>query len=232
MSITPISLTRGAGGAAVAAGVIFIGVNIGHPHMDAANIGSTEVVVRNSLKVVMAALALVGITGMYLSQLRRNGLVGLIGYLVFAAGYLLLMIPPYVGAFVLPSIADANPGYVNDFLAVSTSRGEGGDIGALGTVLQVQGLAYLAGGLVFGVALFRAHVLTRWATVLLALSGPASAALALMPDALYRLLAFPNAIAMVALGYSLWRTAGAADADDTVPAGVISTPRVTPASAD
>ena len=28
-----------------------------------------------------------------------------------------------------------------------------------------------------------------------------------MPDAFYRFLAFPNGIAMVALGYSLWRTA-------------------------
>jgi hypothetical protein len=26
-----------------------------------------------------------------------------------------------------------------------------------------------------------------------------------MPDAFYRLLAFPNGIAMIALGYSLWR---------------------------
>ena len=27
-----------------------------------------------------------------------------------------------------------------------------------------------------------------------------------MPDAFYRLLAFPNGIAMIGLGYSLWRT--------------------------
>ena len=31
--------------------------------------------------------------------------------------------------------------------------------------------------------------------------------LAVMPDAFYRFLAFPNAIAMIALGYSLWRSA-------------------------
>jgi hypothetical protein len=28
-----------------------------------------------------------------------------------------------------------------------------------------------------------------------------------MPDAFYRFLAFPNGIAMVGLGYALWRTA-------------------------
>jgi hypothetical protein len=36
--------------------------------------------VRDSLKVLMAVLALVGITGMYLSQIRRNEVLGLVGY--------------------------------------------------------------------------------------------------------------------------------------------------------
>lgn len=205
MTITPTGLTRAAGIAAVAAGAIFIGVNIGHPHLDATSVTTTEVIVRNSLKVLMAALALVGITGMYLSQVRRNGLLGLIGYLVFAAGYLLLTIPPYIAAFVLPVIAETHPGYVNDVLAAASGRSFTGDIGPLATVLQVQGFAYLGGSLLFGIALFRANVLNRWATVLLAVSGLLSAALSVMPDALYRLLAFPNGIAMIALGYSLWR---------------------------
>lgn len=38
MTITPTILIRGAAAAAVAAGLIFIGVNIGHPHRDAASI--------------------------------------------------------------------------------------------------------------------------------------------------------------------------------------------------
>jgi len=207
MTVTSTALTKAAGVAAAAAGLIFIGVNIGHPHMDATSITTTEVIVRNSLKVLMAALALAGITGMYLSQVRRNGTLGLIGYLLFAAGYLMLMVPPYIAAFVLPQIADANPAFVNDFIAAAASRPYTSDIGPLETVLQIQGFAYLGGGLLFGIALFRAHVLTRWATLLLAASGPLSAALFVMPDAFYRLLAFPNGIAMVALGYSLWRTA-------------------------
>jgi hypothetical protein len=220
MSITPTTLTRAAGAAAAAAGVIFISVNIGHPHMDAVSVTTTEVIVRNSLKVLMASLALAGITGMYVSQVRRNGVLGLVGYLVLAAGYLLLMIPPYIAAFVLPSVAVADPGYVNDVLAAAASRPFAGDIGPLATVLKVQGFAYLGGGVLFGIALFRAHVLTRWATVLLAVSGLVSAALSMMPDAFYRLLAYPNGIAMVALGYSLWRTARTADARSVQPVPV------------
>jgi hypothetical protein len=42
--------------------------------------------------------------------------------------------------------------------------------------------------------------------VLLAVGGVVSAALSVMPDAFYRLLAYPNGIAMIGLGYSLWCT--------------------------
>ncbi|WP_410789133.1 hypothetical protein [Kribbella sp. C-35] len=206
MIITATTLTRAAGAAAVAAGAIFIGVQIGHPHLDVTTIVTTEVAVRNTLKLVMAALALVGITGLYLSQIRRNGLLGLIGYVVLGAGYLSILSTTFVSGYVLPSIADTNPGYVRDVLEAASNGSPVGDIGPLGAVLKLQGFAYLAGGLVFGIALYRAHVLARWAPLLLAAGGLVTAALAVAPDSLYRLLAYPNGIAMIALGYSLWRT--------------------------
>ena len=172
--------------------------------MDTTSITTTEVAVRNSLKILMAVLALVGFTGMYLSQVRRSGLLGLVGYLVLAAGYAVIACTSFVAAFVLPSVVASNPAYVQDVLAVLTGGRAAGDIGGLAGAVRVQDLGYLAGGLVFGIALFRARVLARWATALLAVGGVVSVALALMPDAFYRLLAFPNGIAMVALGVSLW----------------------------
>ena len=90
MTITPTTLFRAAGVAAVVAGLIFIGVQINHPHSDVTSVTTTEWVVRNSLKVLMAALALAGITGMYLRQVKQIGVLGLVGYLVFGAGYLLI----------------------------------------------------------------------------------------------------------------------------------------------
>lgn len=207
MTITPQTLTRGAAAAAVAAGVTFIGVQIGHPHLDADSITTTEMTVRGSLKVLMAVLALAGITGMYLSRVRRNGLLGLIGYLLFAGGYLLIMCTSYVSAFVLPAVAEADRDYVNSVLAVASGGAADTEIGALTILFRAQGFGYLAGGLVFGIALFRARVLARWACVLLAVSGLASAVLSVMPDGFYRLIAFPNGIALIALGCSLWATA-------------------------
>ncbi|GAA1572273.1 hypothetical protein [Kribbella karoonensis] len=206
MNITTTDLTRAAGAAAAAAGAIFIGVQIGHPHVDVHSIVTTELFVRTTMKLVMASLALAGIAGLYLSQIRRNGLLGLVGYLVLSLGYLSILATTFVSGYVLPSIAGANPAYVSDVLAASTGGHPVGDIGPLRVVLQLQGIAYLVGGLLLGIALFRARVVARWAAVLLAVGGLVSAALSVMPDAFYRLLAYPNGLAMIGLGISLWQT--------------------------
>jgi hypothetical protein len=206
MRITPTTLTRFAGVAAVTAGLLFIGVQVNHPHLDAATITTSEMALRSSLKVLMAGLALVGITGMYLRQVKETGVLGLVGYLLFAAGYLLMLGTAFAGAFVLPAIADTNPGYVNDAIAVGNAGTPDGDIGLWATVILLQSVGYLAGGLLFGIALYRARVLVRWATALLAVSGLVTVALSVMPEGFHRLLAWPNGIAMVALGYSLWQS--------------------------
>ena len=204
MTVTTSKLTRAAGLAAVAAGLIFIGVQVNHPHLDAISITTTEMLIRDLLKVLMAALAVVGITGMYLRQVTRAGVLGLIGYLLLSTGYLIIMSSSFVAAFILPSIADNNRAYVNDVLTAALGGHAIGGIGLLQHAIRVQGVTYLAGGLLFGIALYRARVLARWAAALLAVGGLLSAALTMMPDAFYRLLAFPNGIAMIALGYSLW----------------------------
>ncbi len=204
MTITPRTLSRSAGAAAVVAGLIFIGVQINHPHMDATSIATAEVVVRDSLKVVMAVLALVGITGMYLRQVKQTGVLGLVGYLLLSVGYLAILGTVFTAAFVLPSLVGTDPAYVNDVAVAANGGHPAGDIGLLEQVIQVQGAGYLLGGLLFGIALYRARVLARWAAALLAVGGLVSAALMVMPDAFYRLLAFPNGIAMIGLGCSLW----------------------------
>ena len=206
MTITSSALIRAAAVAAVVAGVIFIGVQINHPHSDAAAAVTTEWAVRNSLKIVMAALTLAGITGMYLRQVKQIGLLGLVGYLVFCVGYLTIIGTAFVSAFVLPTIAETDPGYVNNVLSAATNGSATGDIGLLQAALNVSGLTFLGGGLIFGIALYRAHVLARWAAALLAIASLLTVTLAVLPDAFYRFLAFPNSIAMIGLGYSLWCT--------------------------
>ena len=133
MTITPTTLTRAAGVAAVAAGLIFIGVQFNHPHLDVTSITTTEVIIRNSLKALMAVLALVGITGMYLSQVRRNGRLGLAGYLVLSGGYLLIMSTTLAAASILPLVAGTDPAFVTDAIAISTGGTASGDLGLMHT---------------------------------------------------------------------------------------------------
>ena len=206
MTITPTTLTRAAGIAAAAAGLIFIGVQINHPPMEVASVATTEWAVRGTAKVVMAALALAGITGMYLHQVRRSGLLGLIGYLVFAAGYLTIGSVAFLSAYAFPSLAGTAPGWVQNVLAAADGRTTG-DIGLMGTAIAVEGYLYLAGGLLFGIALFRARVLARWAAALLAAGTVASLAIPFLPQAFARPFAYPTGVALAGLGYSLWRSA-------------------------
>lgn len=232
MTITPTTLTRGAALAAVGSGLLFVGVQVGHPPLDVTTVATTEVLVRDSLKMLMAVLALVGITGMYLSQVRRNGVLGLVGYLVLSAGYLLIAGMTYMATFVLPQVAATDPAFVEDVITQIKGGSPDGDIGLLAIALKVQDFSFLAGGLILGIALFRARVLARWATALLAVGGVITILLAVMPDAFYRLLAFPNGIAMIGLGVSLWATTRAADSDTTSLPDAVEEPRVAAAGAE
>jgi hypothetical protein len=205
MSITTTKLTRSAGLCAVAAGLLFIGVQINHPHLDATFVTTTEYTVRQTLKTLMAVLSLIGITGMYLSQMKKMGVLGLLGYILFGSGYLIIFSMEVIGAVVLPSIAHTAPGYVNDVLAVATGGQATGDVGLMQALSLVSGLTYISGGLFFGIALFRANVLARWAAVLLAGGTVATIGITLLPQVNERLFAVPTGVALVGLGYSLWR---------------------------
>ena len=67
-----------------------------------------------------------------------------------------------------------------------------------------NGITYLAGGFIFAIALFRANVLARWAAALLAVGTLATIAVGIMPQ-YERLFAIPTGLALMGLGYSLWR---------------------------
>ena len=219
MTITPTFLTRAAGLSAVAAGLIFIGVQIGHPFLDATTATTTDYTVRESAKALMSVLSLVGITGMYLRQTVQTGILGLIGYVVFAAGYLAVLSVQVIGLAVLPTLATTVPGYVNDVFIVATAGTPAGDVGAIQTLNQVGGIVFLLGGFLFGIALFRAGVLARWAAAVLSLGAVATVLRAVLPGVNFRLFAIPIGVAMIGLGWSLWReqrSAAAGHADDQV----------------
>jgi hypothetical protein len=205
MTVTPTGLTRAAGISAVLAGLIFIAVQINHPPMEASSVLTTDWLVRSTAKVVMAGLALVGITGMYLRQVRQVGLFGLVGYLLFGVGYLVMFGVEVMAAFALPTLVHLAPGYVNDVVVAAAGGTPVGDIGGMQVALGVSGAGFILGGLIFGIALFRAGILARTASALLAVSTVATAALAVLPESFNRPMAVPTGLALIGLGVSLWR---------------------------
>ncbi len=223
MTITPTKLTRAAGLCAVVAGALFIAVQVKHPTLDLDFVTTTEWKVRQSAKVVMAVLSLAGITGMYLRQVRQTRLLGLVGYALFAVGYLIMLSIEVAALVVLPSITDGSPAYVTSVLAVATGGHATSDVGLMLPLNLVSAATYLVGGFLFGVALFRADVLARWAAVLLAAGTVATIGVVLFPDVNFRLFALPIGVAMIGLGYSLWRD-GRGTATQPTPTAVSSQP--------
>jgi hypothetical protein len=205
MTVTTTKLTRAAGLSAVVGGLLFIAVQINHPLLDATFTTTTEYAVRETMKIFMAVFSLIGITGIYLRQVRQTGVPGLIGYVVLGVGYLAIFSTQVVGVFVLPTLAGSEPGFVNDVLAVATNRTPSGDIGPLQIFIQGGGFAYVAGGIIFGIALFRANVLARWAAILLSVGAVAILTTSMLPELTQRLFAIPVSVALIGLGFSLWR---------------------------
>ncbi len=204
MTITTTTLTRAAGVAAAASGLLFIAVQVKHPDLDLSFATTTEFKIRQGMKVVMAALALAGITGMYLRQVKKTGVLGLIAYLLFGAGYLAMLSVEVAGLVVLPSIADSSPEYVSNVLVVAGGGHAPGDIGLIQALISAMGIGFLGGSLLFGIALYRANILARWASALLAVAAVATAISPQLPIN-QRLFAIPTSVALIGLGYSLWR---------------------------
>jgi hypothetical protein len=228
MTITTTTLTRAAGLAAVAAGLLYVGVQINHPHLDVTVVTTTEYAVRQTAKVLFAALSLAGITGMYLRQVKQTGVLGLLGYLLSGVGFLTILSIQVVAVGVLPSLALGEPGYVDDVLAVATGGTAAGDVGLFQTISLVSGIAYIGGNLLFGIALFRADILARWAAALLAVGAAATAAIPLLPQIEQRLFAIPVGVALIGLGHSLWREQRTV-ADRPVPSAAV--PQLDPTTA-
>jgi hypothetical protein len=78
------------------------------------------------------------------------------------------------------------------------------DLGSLSTVWLVAGPLYILGGLLFGIATFRARILPRWAGVLLALGTAMGPLAAFLPLELQPKVAVPVGLALIWLGYALW----------------------------
>jgi hypothetical protein len=205
VSITTNRLTATAGLCAAAAGAIFAGVQINHPPADVAHLLTTEMTVRETAKVLFCVLALVGFAGMFFRHRGRLGRVGLVGYSLLTVGFLALLAVECIVGYVLPTEAHSDPVYVQHVINGAVGHGPSGGIGGMHALFLASGIGYPIGGLLFGIALFRAGVLSRWASALFAYGTVSVLALASLPESFNRPFAVPTGVALIGLRISLWR---------------------------
>jgi hypothetical protein len=206
MKITASNLIPWAGLAAVAAGIIFAGIQPIHPPDVLSSVTTTAWAIITPLKTIMSLFFLLGITGLYARQANKAGWLGLAGFLVLSLSWALQTAFVFAEAFILPLLATTAPQFVDSVLG-TLARGEAsaGNLGALPMIYSLGvGGAYVLGGLLFGIATFRAGILPRWAAGLLAIAAALTPAAALLPHQIQRLGAIPVALALACLGYALW----------------------------
>lgn len=226
MSITTASLSRTGGLCAVVAGITYILIQLVHPAEELAVVPSTGWVATALLTTTMAVLAIVGLGTVYLQQVRESGWAGLIGYLLFATGFLVVVCYSFVEAVVLPLLTESAPTLVEDLLALPGGGTVAGDVGLFTVANGVAGAGYLLGGLVLGVGFARAGVVPRWTGVLLAAAAVITLAVPAVPKELARLMAVPMGVAWISLGWATRARAGeAVPTRSTRPATAPALPR-------
>lgn len=219
MKLTTSTLMRLAGVCAVVAGIIFAAIQPIHPADVVASVTTSTWAIITTAKTAMCLLFLLGITGIYARQAHAAGWLGLAGFLLLTITWWLMTAFVVAEAYMLPVLAADVPKYVDGLLGMSFGRASEVDLGALPTIYNLLvGIPYMLGGLLFGIATFRAGILPRVPAVLLAVAATLTPAAVLLPHAQQRLAAVPVALALAWLGYALWSERSAAPASETASA--------------
>lgn len=109
------------------------------------------------LYLLGAALLLLGLVGLYVSQSEAAGVLGMAGFLTAFLGTALLVGALWFELFISPALAVEAPELAE------------AELGLAGFILVF--LLSALGWILFGVATLRAHVYPRWAAVLLMVGG-------------------------------------------------------------
>src|ERR687889_1610273 len=204
MKPTASNLIRWTGLSAMVAGIIFVVIQPIHPLDVLSSVTTAQWAIIQSLKLTMCLL---GLAGLYARQVKETGWLGLAGYLLFSLFYALTLPFVFAQAFILPLLATEAPTFVESWLGIINPESPVEmNLGPLPVLYWAAGFAgYMLGGLLFGIATFRAGVLPRWAAGLLAVAGPLGPfAVALLPHALERYVGMPQGLALAWLGYALF----------------------------
>lgn len=204
MKITISKVIRWSGLAALVSGLIYVAIQPIHPADILSSVTTTPWAIVHYLSLTMDFLGLLGIAGLYARQVNKVGWLGLAGYLLFSLFYALSLAFHFLETFISPVLAAEAPKFVAGLLGMITGTASEVSLGAIPTVYALFGVAYMLGGMLFGIATFRAGILPRWAGGLLAIGAALTLAGAVIPHPFDRIFAVPVGLALAWLGYALF----------------------------
>ena len=202
--MTAANLIRWAGMSALVAGVCYVVVGVFHPLNIPESVTTQRWIIVHVIAMAMSFFGLLGMAGLYARQAEKSGWLGLAGYLLLSLWLALILGFTFVEVFILPIVAATAPAFVAGWLGMFTGTASTLDLGALPLVWTLTGPIYILGGLLFGIAIFRAGILPRWAGVLLAVGTVIGPVAILFPLEYQPKVAVPVGLALAWLGYALW----------------------------
>ena len=204
MKITGSDLIRWAGFSAMVAGIFYVIVGLFHQPNILSSVTTTSWAIVHVLATAMGFLGILGMAGLYARQAEKSGWLGLAGFVLLRLWFAFILGFSFVETFILPTLATEAPKFAEGFLGMFTSTPSEIDLGVLPMIWLLTAPLYILGGLLFGIATFRAGILPRWAAGLLAVAAALTPAAALVPHPLDRIAAVPVGVALAWLGYALW----------------------------
>jgi hypothetical protein len=203
MKITTSKLFRWAGLSAMVAGILFMLVGMFHPLNDLSSVTTTRWAIVHILASAMCFFILLGLAGLYARQAEKSGWLDLAGFFLYSLSWVLTVAYTFAEVFILPLLATQAPTFVQGFLVAFSSSADP-NFAVLANLWTITGVLYMLGGLLFGIATFRAGILSRRAAGLLAVGSVLSPVAALLPHEYEPLVAVPVGLALAWLGYALW----------------------------
>jgi hypothetical protein len=202
--VTATVLIRWAGLFAIMAGILYIVIQFIHPSDHISSVNSNLWVIVACLTMAMSLFSLIGITGIYMTQVEKVGWLGLVGYLMFSLFWLISIAFTFIEAFVLPMLTTDATSYVEGMLGIFDGTHSEVNLGVFPGLAMIAGVLYMLGGLLLGIATFRSGVLPRLASALLAFGAVLTLTTSVIPHPLDRMLAVPMGLALIWLGSVLW----------------------------